>query len=219
RPRWRRNKPPARHRWSEHRRGSWSAHRESGPTANRRPASARSAESTRRPGRQVPSSRRIRPAMSARSETETTPSASTARYGWLSPSRRRRETCRMHPVPPDRRNEAASHFTLNGRRPVHAAPGQHLLLLDKNPDHWGPTASRKMADPAAPCYVAIMSSFLSMLILPIAVGAVAFVLLLGLINMMRGGSPNLSQKLMQWRVLLQFIAIVLAMLTVWAMGH
>ncbi|HEX5233079.1 MAG TPA: twin transmembrane helix small protein [Bradyrhizobium sp.] len=64
-----------------------------------------------------------------------------------------------------------------------------------------------------------MSSFLSMLILPIAVGAVAFVLLLGLINMMRGGSPNLSQKLMQWRVLLQFIAIVLAMLTVWAMGH
>jgi hypothetical protein len=58
-----------------------------------------------------------------------------------------------------------------------------------------------------------------MLILPVAVGAVAFVLLLGLINMMRGGSPNLSQKLMQWRVLLQFIAIVLAMLTVWAMGH
>ena len=64
-----------------------------------------------------------------------------------------------------------------------------------------------------------MASLLSMLILPIAVGAVAFVLLLGLINMMRGGSPNLSQKLMQWRVLLQFIAIVLAMLTVWAMGH
>ncbi|MGH6765150.1 MAG: twin transmembrane helix small protein [Bradyrhizobium sp.] len=64
-----------------------------------------------------------------------------------------------------------------------------------------------------------MSSLLSMLILPVAVGAVAFVLLLGLINMMRGGSPNLSQKLMQWRVLLQFIAIVLAMLTVWAMGH
>jgi hypothetical protein len=58
-----------------------------------------------------------------------------------------------------------------------------------------------------------------MIILPLAVGAVAFVLLLGLINMMRGGSPNRSQKLMQWRVLLQFIAIVLTMLTVWAMGH
>ena len=64
-----------------------------------------------------------------------------------------------------------------------------------------------------------MTSLLSTLILPIAVGAVAFVLLLGLVNMMRGGSPNLSQKLMQWRVLLQFIAIVLAMLTVWAMGR
>jgi hypothetical protein len=64
-----------------------------------------------------------------------------------------------------------------------------------------------------------MASFLSMIILPLAVGAVAFVLLLGLINMMRGGSPNRSQKLMQWRVLLQFIAIVITMLTVWAMGH
>jgi len=64
-----------------------------------------------------------------------------------------------------------------------------------------------------------MTSFLSMLVLPLAVGAVALVLLLGLINMMRGGSPNRSQKLMQWRVLLQFIAIVITMLTVWAMGR
>ena len=64
-----------------------------------------------------------------------------------------------------------------------------------------------------------MASFLSMIVLPLAVGAVALVLLLGLINMMLGGSPNRSQKLMQWRVLLQFIAIVLTMLTVWAMGH
>jgi hypothetical protein len=64
-----------------------------------------------------------------------------------------------------------------------------------------------------------MTAILSTLILPIAVAAVAFVLLLGLINMMRGGSPNRSQKLMQWRVLLQFIAIVITMLTVWAMGH
>jgi hypothetical protein len=58
-----------------------------------------------------------------------------------------------------------------------------------------------------------------MIVLPLAVGAVALVLLLGLINMMRGGSPNRSQKLMQWRVLLQFIAIVITMLVVWAMGH
>jgi hypothetical protein len=57
------------------------------------------------------------------------------------------------------------------------------------------------------------------LILPVAVAAVAFVLLLGLINMMRGGSPNRSQKLMRLRVLLQFIAVVIIMLTVWAMGR
>ena len=65
----------------------------------------------------------------------------------------------------------------------------------------------------------MMVSFLSSIILPIAVAAVALVLLLGLINMMRGGSPNTSQKLMRWRVLLQFLAIVIAMIAVWAMGH
>jgi hypothetical protein len=64
-----------------------------------------------------------------------------------------------------------------------------------------------------------MASFLSSIILPIAVGAVTLVLLLGLLNMMRGGSPNRSQKLMQLRVLLQFVAIVLTMLTVWALGR
>ena len=46
----------------------------------------------------------------------------------------------------------------------------------------------------------------------------AIVLLLGLINMMRGGSPNRSQNLMRLRVLLQFIAIVITMIVVWAMG-
>ena len=64
-----------------------------------------------------------------------------------------------------------------------------------------------------------MVSFLSSIILPIAVAAVALVLLLGLINMMRGGSPNTSQKLMRLRVLLQFVAIVITMLAVWAMGR
>ncbi len=53
---------------------------------------------------------------------------------------------------------------------------------------------------------------------PIAVGAVAVVLLLGLINMMRGGSPNRSQKLMRLRVLLQFVAIVVIMFAVWIMA-
>ncbi|GKQ53595.1 hypothetical protein BRSPCE3_44500 [Bradyrhizobium sp. Ce-3] len=69
------------------------------------------------------------------------------------------------------------------------------------------------------CYVPQMTSVLSTIILPIAVGAVALVLLLGLINMMKGGSPNTSQKLMRLRVLLQFVAIVIAMLAVWAMGR
>ncbi len=64
-----------------------------------------------------------------------------------------------------------------------------------------------------------MTTLLSMLILPIAVGAVALVLFLGLVNMMRGGSPNLSQKLMRWRVILQFVAIVVAMAAIWAMGR
>ena len=68
------------------------------------------------------------------------------------------------------------------------------------------------------CYVAPMASFLSSILLPIAVAAVALVLLLGLINMMRGGSPNRSQNLMRMRVLLQFIAIVIAMTALWAMS-
>jgi hypothetical protein len=76
-----------------------------------------------------------------------------------------------------------------------------------------------MALPRTRCYVALMAAILSKIIVPIAIAAVAVVLLLGLINMMRGGSANLSQRLMRLRVLLQFIAIVVIMLTVWAMGH
>ncbi len=56
-------------------------------------------------------------------------------------------------------------------------------------------------------------------LVPIAVGAVAVVLVLGLINMMRGGSPNRSQKLMRLRVLLQFVAIIVIMAAIWAMGR
>lgn len=43
----------------------------------------------------------------------------------------------------------------------------------------------------------------------VAVFAVFLVLCAGLINMMRGGSPNTSQKLMRWRVGLQFLAILI----------
>ena len=35
---------------------------------------------------------------------------------------------------------------------------------------------------------------------------------------LRGGSPNTSQLLMRWRVVLQFIAIVVIMVTIWVMG-
>ena len=51
----------------------------------------------------------------------------------------------------------------------------------------------------------------------VAIYAVAVVLLLGLLNMMRGGSPNTSQKLMRLRVLLQFVAIIVIMATIWIM--
>ena len=76
-----------------------------------------------------------------------------------------------------------------------------------------------MAERMARCYVATMASLLSTFVLPIAVGAVALVLLLGLINMMQGGLPSRSQTLMRWRVVLQFAAIVITMLAVWAMGR
>jgi Hypoxia induced protein conserved region len=63
-----------------------------------------------------------------------------------------------------------------------------------------------------------MSNFMSHVAVPIAIGAVAVVLLLGLYNMMRGGSANTSQRLMRLRVLLQFIAIIVIMATLWFMS-
>jgi Hypoxia induced protein conserved region len=45
----------------------------------------------------------------------------------------------------------------------------------------------------------------------IAVIAVLIVLVLGLRSMMQGTSPNTSQKLMRWRVGLQFCAILVIM--------
>ena len=64
-----------------------------------------------------------------------------------------------------------------------------------------------------------MSNALAYFIVPIAIGAVALVLLMGLTNMMRGGSPWRSQKLMRLGVLLQFIAIVIVLIAIWAMGR
>jgi hypothetical protein len=64
-----------------------------------------------------------------------------------------------------------------------------------------------------------MSDFMAHYAVPAAIVAVAVVLLLGLVNMLRGGSPNRSQQLMRLRVLLQFAAIIVIMVTIWAMGR
>ena len=55
-------------------------------------------------------------------------------------------------------------------------------------------------------------------IIPIALAAVALVLFAGLWNMLRGGSPNLSQTLMRWRMVLQFIALCLVMAAIYFSG-
>jgi NADH:ubiquinone oxidoreductase subunit 6 (subunit J) len=62
-----------------------------------------------------------------------------------------------------------------------------------------------------------MAEFLSYALVPIAVIAVAVVLVFGLVNMMRGGSPQTSQKLMRLRVLMQFVAIIIIMIAIWVM--
>ena len=59
-----------------------------------------------------------------------------------------------------------------------------------------------------------MNSLVELLV-PVTTLAVAFVLLLGLVNMLRGGSPSRSQNLMRLRILLQFIAIVVIMGVIW----
>ncbi|MCB1489650.1 MAG: twin transmembrane helix small protein, partial [Bauldia sp.] len=45
----------------------------------------------------------------------------------------------------------------------------------------------------------------------VALGAVVVVLILGILNMARGKSANRSQTFMRWRVILQFVAIVIMM--------
>lgn len=62
-----------------------------------------------------------------------------------------------------------------------------------------------------------MDSIISTLV-PVAVGVVAIVLILGLVNMMRGGSAGTSQKLMRWRVILQFLAVIVIMAVLWFRG-
>ena len=52
-------------------------------------------------------------------------------------------------------------------------------------------------------------------LVPLALAAVAIVLFLGLWNMLRGGSPNRSQTLMRWRVMLQFVAVCVVMAAIY----
>lgn len=59
-----------------------------------------------------------------------------------------------------------------------------------------------------------MSTFFTSII-PMVLIAVAIVLCLGLWNMLRAGSGNTSQKLMRWRVVLQFVAIIVVMTAIY----
>ena len=56
-------------------------------------------------------------------------------------------------------------------------------------------------------------------LIPIGMAAVLLVLLVGLANMLRGGEASLSQKLMRWRVGLQFATIILVMLGFYLSGR
>jgi hypothetical protein len=76
-----------------------------------------------------------------------------------------------------------------------------------------------MVTPHAPVLGTFMASFMSQYAVPAAIGVVGVILVLGLVNMMRGGSPNRSQQLMRLRVLFQFVAIVVIMATIWIMGR
>ncbi len=55
----------------------------------------------------------------------------------------------------------------------------------------------------------------SQFLVPVALGIVMLILILGLWNMMRGGPGNTSQNLMRARVVAQFAAIVVALAALW----
>jgi len=61
-------------------------------------------------------------------------------------------------------------------------------------------------------------SYISDYAVTIAVFVVFGVLLAGLWTMMRGKSANSSQKLMRWRVGLQFVAIIVIMIAFYFRG-
>lgn len=68
-------------------------------------------------------------------------------------------------------------------------------------------------------YWSRMTDVLMYALVPLALVVVGVILLLGFINFARGGSPHTSQKLMRWRVLMQAVALLVIMLTIWIMGR
>jgi len=56
------------------------------------------------------------------------------------------------------------------------------------------------------------------IVVAIAIGAVFVALLLGLANMLRGGSANTSQMFMRWRVGLQFVALLIILAVLYFRG-
>ena len=56
------------------------------------------------------------------------------------------------------------------------------------------------------------------ILLFLALAAVSLALLAGLWNMLRGGSASRSQTLMRWRVGLQFLAVLLLLLSFYWIG-
>lgn len=57
------------------------------------------------------------------------------------------------------------------------------------------------------------------ILVPIALAAVAAVLLMGVFNMARGGPPQRSQNLMRMRIVFQLIAVVIVMAAVYFTPH
>ncbi len=75
-------------------------------------------------------------------------------------------------------------------------------------------------DPGSPgVHIGPMVEIFLHYLTPLAMAAVACVLLAGLVNMMRGGSSNRSQTLMRWRVILQFVAVVVMMTALYLGSH
>lgn len=64
-----------------------------------------------------------------------------------------------------------------------------------------------------------MSHSMGNIVTVVALGLVVLVLFAGLFNMLRGGSPNTSQRLMRLRVVLQFVAVAVIMGVLYLRGR